>query len=139
MPAAALAAAALAGCAYLPGRPFVPPPADVASPLAADIDRMNLKGATYPSFIDVPNLPTDVRPVTAWTRNIYNVLRTRREMQAIVVLDPQSLYGAEAFAQEGRAYAAPPPASIEPTVQPSKTAAFATQGHERAKPPSPAQ
>lgn len=137
LPAAALAAAALSACAHLPGRPFVPPTADVASPLAADINRMNLKAAAYPSFINVPTPPTDVRPVTAWTRNIYDVLRARREMQAMVVLMPQSLYGAEAFAQDARAYATPPAPSVEPTAQASKSTTFAEQGRERAKPPSP--
>ena len=132
----ALLAAAFGGCAHLPSGPFTPPPPSVASPLADDIRHLDIQHAAYPGWISVPSRPTDIRPKSAWTRNIYNVLRERRRMQALAVLDPQSLYGARAYAEDARAYAAAPPTAADSANQ---TTSFAKSGRERAKPPSPAQ
>lgn len=134
--AAAVAAAGLAGCADLPSRPFTPPPPSLTSPLAADIQAYNARKTAYPGWISMPSQPVDVRPASAWTRNIYNVLRERRQMQALQVLYPQSLYGAEAFAKEQRSRAAAPLTPEQATAQRDQTAAFARQTRERAKPPS---
>ena len=133
------AAALLSGCVSLPGNIFTPPPPDVASPLAEDIRKLDVQDAAYPSWLQVPSQPTDVRPGSAWTRNIYNTLRLRREIQAIVVVYPQSLYGAQAFAQESRAYVVPPVPPAQAAAQADQTAAFAKTGRARAKPPSPVQ
>ena len=133
------AAALLSGCVSLPDKLFTPPPPDVASPLAADIRKLDVENAAYPSWLQVPSQPTDVRPGSAWTRNIYNTLRLRRETQAIVVVFPQSLYGAQPFPQEGRAYVVPPASPAQAAALADQTAAFAKTGRARAKPPSPAQ
>jgi len=133
------AAAPLGGCVNPAGAIFTPPPPDVASPLAEDIRKLNVQDAAYPSWLQVPSQPTDLRPGSAWTRNIYNTLRLRREMQAIVVLYPQSLYGAQAFAKDQRAYVVPPVPPAQAAAQADQTAAFAKSGRERAKPPSPVQ
>src|SRR5438445_12975524 len=115
-----LAAARVGGCVNLPGNVFTPPPPDVTSPLAADIRKLNLRDAAYPGWLQVPGQPTDVRPGSAWTRNIYNTLRLRRQMQAVAVLNPQSLYGAEAFAKDSRDRAAAPLTPAEAAALPGK-------------------
>jgi hypothetical protein len=135
----ALAGLGLGGCGHLPNYPFYQPPVDVTSPIAADINKAGLATEAYPSFLSVPSVPQDVRPATAWTRNVYNTLRERRESQAMAVLYPQSLYGAEAFAQEQRLKAAPPITPAEAAAQSEKTAKFAKDQRDRAKAPSPAQ
>jgi hypothetical protein len=109
----------------------------VTSPIAGDIQKMDLKTAGYPSFINVPQRPLDVRPTSAWTRNIYNTLRLRRQMQALQELYPQTLYGGGAFAQENRALAAAPLTPEQAAAQAERTAAFIKSGRERATPPSP--
>jgi hypothetical protein len=136
--AAAAACLGRGACANLPEGPFAPPPVDVTSPIAADIQKLDPKHAAYPSFLGIPPQPDDVRPASAWTRNIFDTLRTRREAQAQVVVYPQTLYGAEAFAQEAKAKAAPPISPAEATAQADKTSAFAKAQKARAKPPSPA-
>jgi hypothetical protein len=143
-PAAVAAAVAglcltLGACANLPTGPFAEPPVDVTSPIAADIQKLDPKHAAYPSFLNIPSQPDDVRPASAWTRNIFDTLRDRREAQALVVVYPQTLYGAEAFAQEARAKAAPPITPAEATAQADKTSAFAKAQKARATPPSPGQ
>ncbi len=134
----ALAGLGLGACADLPKYPFAQPPVDVTSPLAEDLRQVNPTNAAYPSFRQVPDMPTDVRPATAWTRNIYNTLRLRRQMQAQQVLYPQSLYGTEAFAQEERNKAAAPLTPAQAAANADKTAAFAKSQRDRAKAPSPA-
>ncbi len=124
-------------CVSLPDGPFKRPPADVASPLAADIEKMNPKTAVFPAFLNIPDQPDDVRPVSAWTRNIYNTLRLRRQMRALEALYPQTLYGADAFAQIEQARAAPPITPAEAQAAADRTAAFSKSGHERATAPSP--
>jgi len=119
------------------GGPFAEPPVDVTSPLAADIGKSNPATAPYPTFLSVPQRPQDIRPVTAWTRNIYNTLRLRRQMQAMEVLYPQELYGAEAFAKQAREQAATPILPSEAAAQTDKSNQFAKAQRDRAKAPSP--
>lgn len=135
----ALGGLGLAGCVNAPSYPFYEPPVDVTSPLAAEIRKSGAANQPYPSFLSVPPVPQDVRPLSAWTRNIYNTLRERRQSQALEVLYPQSLYGAEAFAQEQRLKAAPPLTPAEAAALSAKTAKFAKDQRDRAKAPSPAQ
>ncbi len=131
-------AVALGGCGHLPTGPFPQPQADVTSPIAADLRAANPAGAPYPSFLQVPPAPQDVRPVTAWTRNIYNTLRLRRQLRAQAVLNPQSLYGAEAFAKDARLTAAAPITPAEAAAQTDKTNRDAKALRDRATAPSPA-
>ena len=137
--AMALAGLGLGGCGHIPNYPFYQPPVDVTSPIAAELRQANPANAPYPSFLSVPPQPEDIRPGTAWTRNIYNTLRLRRQMQAMAVLNPQSLYGAEAFAKDARSQAAAPITPAEAAAQSDKTAQFAKDQRDRAKAPSPAQ
>jgi hypothetical protein len=126
-----------AGCAHLPSGPFPPPAADVTSPLASEIAKLDPKDAPYPSFLSVPNRPQDVRPATAWTRNIYNTIRLRRQLRALAALNPQGLYGAEAFAKQARLEAATPLTPAEAAALTDNTTKFAKELRDRAKAPSP--
>ncbi len=125
------------GCAHLPSGPFPQPPVDVTSPLAAQIRQVNPPSAPYPSFLSVPSRPQDVRPATAWTRNIYNTIRLRRQMRALALLNPQELYGAEAFAKQARQQVAAPMSPEEAAAQSEKSNRLAKELRDRAKAPSP--
>lgn len=135
--AAALAAAALGGC-NATRTAFGPLQYDKTSPAAGAIASTSVAGQPYPSFLNVPSQPTDVRPVTAWNRNIFDTLAARRQLDAFQVVNPQTLYGAQAFAQQARAEATPPPSADSPKGQARKPAASAKAPAARATAPSPA-
>ena len=100
--------ASLSACVSLPRNPYGPLPIDLRSPVSADIRSTSVKATPWPSFLLVPSQPTDVRPITAWNRNMFDILAERRQSQAMVIVFPQTLFGAQAFAQSGRARATPP-------------------------------
>ena len=110
---------------------------DKASPAAGAIASTSVKNRPFPSFLDVPSQPDDVRPISAWNRNIFDTLGARRVNEAYQVANPQSLYGAEAFAQEGQAQAAPPLTPDQAQALADQSTAFAKEGQARAKRPSP--
>jgi hypothetical protein len=125
--AIALAGLGLQGCG--PTRAALGPlQYDKTSPAAGAIATTSVKGQPYPSFLDVPSQPSDVRPVSAWSRDIFAVLADRRQVDAYQVAFPQTLYGAQAFVQQSKIDLTPPPLS------PAAAAAVAA----RATPPSPA-
>lgn len=105
---------------------------DQSSPAAGAIATTSVKGQPYPSFLDVPSQPSDVRPISAWNRNIFDTLAARRQVDAYQVAFPQTLYGAEAFAQQSRIEATPPPSPDAPQ------ASGGPPSPARATPPSPA-
>jgi hypothetical protein len=142
---AALFAASVIACAT-PGlgacsvgrTAFGPLQYDKASPAAGAIASTSVQSRPYPSFIDVPSQPDDVRPISAWNRNIFDTLAARRVNEAYPVSNPQSLYGAEAFAQEGQAQAAAPLSADQAQALSDQSTAFAKEGQARAKRPSTA-
>lgn len=132
--AAAIALAAGSLCACSVARTaFGPLQYDKNSPAASAIAATDVSRQAYPSFLQVPPQPDDVRPISAWNRNIFDMLAARRQMEAYQVTSPQTLYGSEAFAQQSRSEAAPPPAPE------ADKAASAKPATERATPPSPAR
>lgn len=136
--AAAIACAALGLEACSVARTaFGPLQYDKASPAAGAIASTSVKQLPYPSFLDVPSQPDDVRPISAWNRNIFDTLAARRVNEAYQVANPQSLYGAEAFAQEGQAQVVPPITADQAQALTDQSTAFAKEGQARAKRPSP--
>jgi hypothetical protein len=129
----------MGGCTHLDHLPLTEPPADLRSPLAGDLKQLDLKTAAYPSFLQMPNQPTDVRPVVAWNKDIFATLAARRVVKAEEIANPQTLYGAEAFAQDQRAAVQPALTAQDVQAQSDRTSAFTQQTRGRAKPPSPAQ
>lgn len=128
----ALAAAGLGACSVA-RTAFGPLQYNKSSPAASAIATTDVSKQAYPSFLQVPPQPDDVRPISAWNRNIFDMLAARRQMDAYQVTFPQTLYGSEAFAQQSRSEAAPPPAPE------ADKAASAKPTPERATQPSPAR
>jgi hypothetical protein len=140
--AVVLAAAGLGACSVA-RTAFGPLQYDKNSPAASAIATTDVSKQAYPSFLQVQPQPDDVRPISAWNRDIFDLLAARRQMDAYQVAFPQTLYGSEAFAQQSRIEAAPPPApeadkSQSDKALADKAAATAKQARERATPPSPA-
>jgi hypothetical protein len=137
--AAAIALASVGLCACSVTREaFGPLQYDKSSPAAGAIATTDVSKQAYPSFLQVPSQPDDVRPISAWNRNIFDMLAARRQTEAFQVVYPQTFYGAEAFAQQARAEATPPATPDPSKAIGDKTQAFVTEGRERATPPSPA-
>ncbi|MGZ3278762.1 MAG: hypothetical protein ACXWKT_11360 [Caulobacteraceae bacterium] len=135
--AVALAAISLGACGVT-RTAFGPLQYDKTSPAAGAIASTDVSNQPYPTFAQVPSQPDDVRPTSAWNRNIFDTLAARRQMEALQVVQPQTLYGAEAFAQQARAEAAPPLTAAQSKAESDQSAAIAKEGRARAKPPSPA-
>ena len=135
--AIALAGAGLGACSVA-RTAFGPLQYDKSSPAASAIATTDVSKQAYPSFLQVPSQPDDVRPIAAWNRNIFDTLAARRQVEAFQVAQPQTLYGAEAFAQQAKIDVMPPPSPEQPKVQNDPSKAAAAQGPARATPPSPA-
>jgi hypothetical protein len=137
--AAAIALAAIGLCACSVARTaFGPLQYDKNSAAAGAIASTSVADQPYPKLGQVPNQPDDVRPITAWNRNIFDTLTARRQVEALQVVQPQTLYGAQAFAQQAQADVAPALTPEQAKAQGDKSAAFAKEGRARATPPSPA-
>ena len=134
--AIALAVGGLGGCSVA-RTAFGPLQYDKNSPAAGAIATTDVSKQAYPSFLQVPPQPNDVRPIAAWNRNIFDLLAARRQMEAFEIAYPQTFYGAEAFAQEARAQAIPPKPEDDKSAS-DKAAALSAAARERATPPSPA-
>ena len=138
---AALAATSSA-CADLPSATALgPPPIDPTSAVAQDVQRASSQNGPFPEFNDVPRPPTDVRPVSAWSRSIYDTLRLRRQMIVEAALAGPAPTDTVAFFQETKAHTTPPilPSAATASQLDSQTDAFAVGVRQRATPPSSAR
>jgi hypothetical protein len=135
--AAAIVSVGLGACSVTQTA-FGPLQYDKSSPAAPAIASTDVSKQPYPSLLQVPAQPDDVRPTTAWNRNIFDMLASRRQMEAVPQVYPQTFYGAEAFAQQARIDATPPVAPEDAKAEGDKAAAFVKEGRARATPPSPA-
>jgi hypothetical protein len=128
---------ALTGCVDLPSMVFTPPPIEMTSPIRSEVEAASTAKVSYPRWSDVPlTAPTDIRPTTAWTRNIYDTLRLRRQQQALAALYPQILFDAPGFAYAGKAFATPPGTPGQVSAQPAASDDYAKAQRALATPPS---
>lgn len=136
----AIAATGLAGCAGA-GKlnPMAEGPINTASPIAPDIVAAERTPGPMPTFLQVPPVPKDVRPATAWRASVAETLALKRQTQAQAAAIPFTLVvgDAESWAQAERAKI--PAAEMEaPAVDESQQAeAFAAAARARATPPPP--
>jgi hypothetical protein len=133
----ALAAVGLGACSVT-RTAFGPLQYDTTSPAAPAIASTDVSKQPFPSLLQVPSQPDDVRPISAWNRNIFDTLAARRQMEAFQLVYPQTFYGGEAFAQQARIDAKPPVPPEDAQTQADKAAAIAKDSRARATPPSPA-
>ena len=86
-----------------------------------------------PSFAAIPPAPTDLRPFTAWRAAIADTKAVGARTQAEALAGPWLLNDTEAWAEQGRAAAAPPAPMTTP--EQANTAAFVRDMIRRATPP----
>lgn len=137
--AAVLAGAALAGCGVserMTGASLAP--VDPSSPVAQDVIRVSRVPGPYPTFADIPKIPTDVRPASAWRSSVQDEQRERAVLDAqVAALPPVTPGSTEQFAADARSRLAPPPADVPPADARQRAEAEAKALRERATPPPP--
>lgn len=122
------AAALLAGCA----NPFAEAEVDPNSPVAADVARMAHENSAYPTFAQIPPVPTDQRPAAAWGKSAAQLEVARAKVERETAANTWTLSGTERFVARARAEAGP---DISTDTTTPSTEAFAKELRERATPP----
>lgn len=128
----ASAAALVAGCAAQ--NPFATATVDQSSPIAAEVAAKAKARKDYPSFAEIPAMPTDQRPLKAWGRAADEVQGAADQLAAATAPGTWTLTATDSFADRARADAGP----ALPAGESSATAeaeAFARALRERATPP----
>jgi hypothetical protein len=126
-------AALLAGCGT--SNPFATAGVDPASPVAADVEKMAHADKTFPTFADIPNIPTDQRPLRQWGGDADQLELAGAKLVRETAPNTWTLNDTQAFATRGRSQAGP--ALQGDTSSTAATEAFARQIRERATPPPP--
>jgi len=124
------AAVMLAGCA----NPFATAKVDPNSPVAAEIERMASQKRPYPTFADIPPVPTDQRPVAQWGKQADQLEVAASRLDSATAPNTWTLQGTDRFAARARSQAGP---DINTNSTTPATEAFARQLRERATPPPP--
>jgi hypothetical protein len=132
-----IAGASLAGCNTLAkNNYFLPGGIDQQSAVAAQVKAAQQKPGPYPKFSQIPAIPKDVRPVTAWRANVTEALAEKHQADAAVAAYPYSLQNTEGFAAGQRSRI--PPAEAAPSADASSaTDAYAAKVRARATTPPP--
>jgi len=131
--AAALALGCLAaGCSTMRTPEALKEPPVAASPVAEQVLRASREPGPYPKWTDIPAMPRDVRPASAWAGAVQAVKADASQLQAEVAADPPTLFDTEAWAAE-QVQAAQAPPQITTTT----TEEFLANTRIQAAPPPP--
>ena len=132
------AAAGASGCVVLPAkmRGASALPVDPGSPVARDVAAATRNPGPYPRFSEIPKLPRDVRPPSAWRASVAEVERSRARLDSEVAALPPPQTDTEGFATAVRARA-PTSAEAPGPDSRARTEAYARSLRERATPPPP--
>jgi len=132
------AAVALCGCNTLAkNNYFLPGGVDQHSAVASQVSAAQSEQGAFPTFAEIPPLPGDVRPLSAWRATVHETLAAKRETLAELERRPWTLSGTEAFAEDARAKI-PPAEAAPPTDTTAEAESFAAGARGRAKTPPPA-
>lgn len=127
---------ALAGCAQLGAvDPFSAPQVDAASPLAAEIARETATPGPYPTFADIPEVPTDVRSPQEWDVAVNALLDERQTLLAETAPSTFALHDTDDFAAGAVRAANVQPGDVPTDADIAESEAFARRLRERAIPP----
>ncbi len=133
-----IASASLGGCNTLArNNYFLPGGIDQQSAVAAQVRAAQRSPGPYPKFSQIPPLPKDVRPLSAWRATVAGALAEKHQVDAAAAAYPYSLHDTTAFADAQRARI-PPSESTPPSKDASTTSeAYAASVRARAKTPPP--
>jgi hypothetical protein len=122
-------AALLSGCA---GNPFTRAAVDPSSPVAAEVEQMARRTGPFPTFADIPPVPTDQRPLAEWGVAANKLVVAAAQLERDTAPNTWTLEGTERFAARARQEAGP---ALDPGASRAATEAFARELRERATPP----
>ena len=128
--ACAGAATLLAGCM---SNPLAEAPVDPNSPVAEDVARIANEQREFPTFADIPPMPTDQRPAAEWGQQAAKMVVARTQLEQKTAPNTWTLDGTARFAARARAAAGPDIDAATSTT--ASTEAFARDLRERATPP----
>ena len=92
------------------------------------------KDAPYPTFAQIPPLPTDVRTIAGWKASVTSIKAEGAQMSEMAAAEPWTLGDTDNWAAQERAEAAPPPQITQASSE-ADTEAFAAAMRARAMPP----
>lgn len=102
------------------------------SPVAEQVLRASREPGPYPKWTDIPAMPRDARPPSAWAGAVRAVKADASQLQAENAANPPTLFNTEAWAAEqARAAQAPPPLTTTTTEE------FLANTRKAAAPPPP--
>jgi len=127
------AAALLSGCAVQ--APFGAALVDQTSPIAAEVAAKAEANHNFPQFTDIPPVPADLRPVSAWGVAAADSEVTRDQLMAATAEQTWTLTATDHFAESAALEAGPAIAAGASTT--AATEAFAAEIRRRATPPPP--
>jgi hypothetical protein len=113
--------------------PFRDAPVDPRSPIAAEVAKTVRPGAPYPTFAAFPKIPTDIRPHKQYGQAAAKIEADAQALKTATADDTWTLAGTDTFAAKVRTDAGP----VLPPVTPGDTEAFANDQKARATPPPP--
>ncbi len=130
------AAASLAGCS-LPSQVagFHSPAIDPASPVYQDVMAATRHPGPYPKFSDIPQIPGDLRPASAWAVAVADIHQDKAQLDGAVAALPPVQTDTEAFAASSRGEAKPPALDLPAPDAAQQTQAYAQSLRARATPP----
>jgi len=130
------AAAGVAGCS-LPSQVagIRSPAVDPSSPVYKDVLEATQHPGPYPKFSDIPKIPTDVRPVSAWASAVADVRHDKAGLDSALAALPPPETDTEAFAANARSQAKPPSLDVPSPDTAEQTQAYAQTLRARATPP----
>jgi hypothetical protein len=131
-------AISIAACASPIANPFKPPPANPDSPVADAANRAAKEHGRYPTFADIPPVPTDVRTAAQYKDTVAAQQRVRDKVAREGAIETFTLNGTEPFADQARTRAKRPNFEIPTQEDRARTDAFAKAARDRASaPPRP--
>ena len=125
---------AAGGLGACQSNPLATAPVDPASPIAKEIAAVAAADRPFPQFSDIPALPTDERPVSAWSQATAESRGAGAELTAQTAPETWSMQESESFAARARADVRDEPPS-ERSGGDAET--FAREQRQRATPPPP--
>ncbi len=109
---------------------------DPASPVYQDVMQATRHPGPYPQFADIPKIPTDVRPASAWAEAVADVQHDKSSLDSAVAALPPVQTDTQTFAANAHSAVQPPAAAdAAPPDTPDQARAYAESLRQRATPP----
>ena len=125
------------GCVDLP-KVLGPAPVDPTSAVAQDVLAASKAKVPFPTFRQIPAVPTDVRPVTAWRASVLAMTAEKAALDRNIAATPIDQTDPELWAKRVRAQSGLDAVGPAPGASSAADAeAFAKALRERATPPPP--